>query len=81
DVPNRQTFTCPYCRRRNFDQGGLIDHCQKQHKQRQEKVVCPICACMPWGDPNRKSVDFFGHLERRHKFEYDTYVVSLSCPF
>ncbi|XP_029468791.1 E3 ubiquitin-protein ligase RNF114 [Rhinatrema bivittatum] len=74
DVPNRYTFTCPYCGKKNFDQEGLVEHCKKGHSMDTRQVVCPICASMPWGDPNYRSANFMEHVHRRHRFSYDTFV-------
>lgn len=38
--------------------------------------MCPVCASMPWGNPSQKSQDFVSHMNLRHKFEYDVFVVS-----
>ncbi|KAF0036179.1 hypothetical protein F2P81_011491 [Scophthalmus maximus] len=73
-VPNRYTFTCPYCSCQNLDQDGLVEHCTSQHSRDARQVVCPICASMPWGDPSYRSTDFFQHLKIRHTFSYDTFV-------
>lgn len=74
DVPNRFTFMCPYCRQQNLDQEGLVEHCNKCHFSDPTPVVCPICASMPWGDPGYRSANFMEHIQRRHRFSYDTFV-------
>ena len=68
---NRQTFDCTLCREKNFDRVGYIDHIAKKHPN--DRGVCAICKCQPWGDPNYKT-HIYGHLNLRHKFDYDTVV-------
>ncbi|XP_023231970.1 RING finger protein 166-like [Centruroides sculpturatus] len=75
-VPNRKTFPCPYCEMKNFDLQSLREHCNRNHEMETESVVCPVCASMPWGNPDQRSIHFISHLNYRHKFEYDTFMVS-----
>ena len=70
-IVNRSTFNCPCCIENNFDREALLKHVAIKHKH--EQTVCPICVCQPWGDPNYKT-NLHGHLQKRHKFDYDTTV-------
>lgn len=76
-APNRCTFRCPFCGVQNLDTHALLKHCNTDHATDTAKVVCPICAAMPWGDTHLKSSDFIAHLNLRHKFEYG-FVVDFS---
>ncbi len=68
---NRSTFNCSCCKEKNFDREGLLKHVGNNHKN--AEAVCPICLCQPWGDPNYVT-HLHGHLQKRHKFDYDTTV-------
>ena len=68
---NRQTFDCTLCQGRNFDREGYIKHIKNIHPN--QRGVCSICKCQPWGDPNYVT-HILGHIEKRHLFDYDTMV-------
>lgn len=38
-MPNRYTFTCPYCNCQNLDQEGLVEHCTTHHARDTRQVV------------------------------------------
>ncbi|XP_018093041.1 E3 ubiquitin-protein ligase RNF114 isoform X2 [Xenopus laevis] len=45
DVPNRFTFTCPYCQEHNLSQEGLVDHCKRLHMMDPTPVVLAPSCC------------------------------------
>lgn len=68
---NRSTFNCPCCSEKNLSREGLLEHVKLKH--RNASAICPICLAQPWGDPNYIT-QLHGHLQKRHKFDYDTTV-------
>ncbi|XP_045628793.1 E3 ubiquitin-protein ligase RNF166 isoform X2 [Ursus americanus] len=46
-VPNRSTFTCPYCGARNLDQQELLKHCVDNHRSDPNRVPPPRVAGVP----------------------------------
>ena len=36
---NRSTFTCPFCYQSNFDNKGLLQHVNNNHKSERQSVV------------------------------------------
>ncbi|KAJ8376843.1 hypothetical protein SKAU_G00074230 [Synaphobranchus kaupii] len=61
-------FNCPYCQESGLDELGLLAHCNTNHREDPRHVVCPICVSLPHTDPTYVSVDFIGHINRRHRY-------------
>ncbi|KAB5579026.1 hypothetical protein PHYPO_G00189880 [Pangasianodon hypophthalmus] len=69
-----RVYACPYCSLMDLSDTALVEHCVRQHHQDNTPIVCPICVCMPWGNPNYTSRNFIGHLALRHCFSYTSYM-------
>lgn len=67
-------YECPYCSLIDLSDMALVEHCVQHHHQEQTPIVCPICACLPWGSSHYTSRYFIGHLMRRHRFSYTSYM-------
>ncbi|XP_042176870.1 E3 ubiquitin-protein ligase RNF166 isoform X2 [Oncorhynchus tshawytscha] len=47
NIPNRSTFSCPFCGARNLDQQELVKHCMENHRNDPNKVrfYCILIWC------------------------------------
>lgn len=62
-----QSFTCPYCGKIGMTESELHDHVTGEHLSANAEVICPVCASLPGGDPNRVTDDLGGHLNMEHR--------------
>ncbi|XP_075067457.1 E3 ubiquitin-protein ligase RNF138-like isoform X2 [Mixophyes fleayi] len=68
------TYNCPLCPQQSLDRRALLDHCNFLHYFEVMEAVCPICSSLPWGDPNQRTGNIVGHLNVRHRFNYEEYM-------
>ncbi|XP_065071908.1 E3 ubiquitin-protein ligase KCMF1-like [Rhopilema esculentum] len=62
-----QSFTCPYCGKLGLTENQLHEHVTGEHLSSSAEVICPVCAAVPGGDPNRVTDDLGGHLNMEHR--------------
>ncbi|XP_075067456.1 E3 ubiquitin-protein ligase RNF138-like isoform X1 [Mixophyes fleayi] len=72
--PLESTYNCPLCPQQSLDRRALLDHCNFLHYFEVMEAVCPICSSLPWGDPNQRTGNIVGHLNVRHRFNYEEYM-------
>lgn len=64
DAP--QSLTCPLCGQMGFSAASLLPHVAEAHHEGGPNVICPICAAVPNGDPNRMTGELASHLATWH---------------
>uniref|UniRef100_A0AAQ4RUG9 Uncharacterized protein n=1 Tax=Gasterosteus aculeatus aculeatus TaxID=481459 RepID=A0AAQ4RUG9_GASAC len=74
-VPNRSTFVCPFCGAGQLDQQALVD---THAPLGVLSYDCWCCVLMDDSPDGLSPSNFLQHLLHRHKFSYDTFVVSLA---
>ncbi|XP_063781056.1 E3 ubiquitin-protein ligase RNF138 isoform X2 [Pseudophryne corroboree] len=73
--PLEATYNCPLCPQQTLTRRALLDHCNFMHYFEVVKAVCPICTFLPWGDPIQATGNIVGHLNARHQFSYEDFML------
>ncbi|XP_062424529.1 E3 ubiquitin-protein ligase RNF125 [Rhea pennata] len=71
-------YSCPFCECK-VDEDDLMDHCLTYHRSERRAVFCPICRLTPERDPSYCSRKFIRHLQLRHTFYYEDYIVNINA--
>eukprot|EP00919_Chromeraceae_sp_WS-2016_P072190 GHVR01170826.1.p1 GENE.GHVR01170826.1~~GHVR01170826.1.p1 ORF type:complete len:237 (+),score=41.06 GHVR01170826.1:38-748(+) len=68
-------YPCPYCECGDYDCRGLLTHLDSVHQGVDDPAVCPVCVCMPQGDPTHVCMKFATHMRTRHRLDPEEYVL------